>query len=288
MLLPLFVQPAHLSYCFFIASVQESMYRVSIHVKDRELMDKIAALNEGQRKIIEHEILLLLSEDVEEPGELTSLKHTAYIMYANDIAHLIAELEVHFHDLPVWIYGFIEMIFRLSSQAAIEDEITAKELYMSVISYEHFLINYINLELIDYYFKEIKQYKKTLIRFKHSAVKIDDGTPVITALNTCLKEIEKLKKKCRKIFKKCYAFNKKVGLLRFKTNDTESQYIPELAECIQQAKTGVALCEKYYPVIINKTFVSTYRARIAYELPSIISFFLAVAGIVLFILKQTG
>lgn len=257
-------------------------------MKDRELMDKIVALNEGQRKIIEQEILLLLSEDDEKPGELTDLKHTAYKMYANDIAHLIAEIEVHFHDLPEWIYGFIEMIFRLSAQAAIEDETTAKELYVSIINYEHFLINYINLELIDYYFKEIRQYKKTLIRFNHNAVKTDDGTPVITALNVCMKEIKKQKKKCRKTFKKCYASNKKVGLLHFKTNDTEGRHIHGLVECIQQARKGVALCEKYYPVIINKTFVSTCRARIVHELPSIISFLLAVAGIALFILKQIG
>lgn len=251
-------------------------------------MDKIAALNAGQRKIIEQEILLLLSEDNEKPGELTDLKHTAYKMYAYDIAHLVAEIEVQLHDLPEWIYGFIEMIFRLNSQAIIEDEKTAKELYKSAINYERFLINYINLELVDYYFKEIKQYKKTLIKFKHKAIKTDDGTPVITELNTCLKKISILKKSCRKTFKKCYAFNKKVGLLRFKTNDTEAQHIHGLTECVQQAKKGVSLCEKYYPAIINNTFVSTYRARIVHELPAIISFFLAVVGIVLFILKQTG
>lgn len=282
------MQLAHLEHCFIVTSVQEFIYRVIINVKDRELLDKIVALNAGQRQIIEQDIMSLLSEDKEKPGELTNLKHTVYELYANNISHLVADIEVHSHDLPEWIYGFIEMIFRLCALAATEDEDDVEEIYKSIIRYEKFLINYINLELVDYYTKEIKQYKKTLIRFNHHAIKTDDGTPVIIALNVCLKKIAKLKKECKKTFKKCYDFNKKAVSLKFKTDELESQDIPKLTECVQEAKKGLEVCENFYPAIINNGFVSTLWARIVHQLPTVISFLLAIAGATIFILKQTG
>lgn len=257
-------------------------------MKDRELMDKIAQLNTEQRNIIEKEIQLLLYEDREQPSKLTELKHKAYKMYAENIASLISKMEVYFHDLPAWIYGFIEFVFRLFSFAAVATEKEAVELYQTAIDYEGFLIYCINLKLIDYYFREIKQYKKIIIRFKHHGIKTDNGTPILVALNACLKEVSKQKKNCQKVFKECYDFNKRTTLLRFKRDDIKNLDISELAECVKKAENGVELCEQFFPAIIDNGFVSTRRARFVYKLPSIITFLLAIAGIIVFILKKIG
>lgn len=254
-------------------------------MRDIDIIQNFSKLTPEQRKSFESDILSMLSRDAEISGEVTDLKHEAYKIYAINIAHLIAELEVYSHDLPKWMYGFLEMIFRLSATAAGQDEEDAKIAYKGIIRYEQSLINIINLALIDYYAKEIRQYKQTLSKFKHRAIYTKDGIAIIPAIRICLKKMSKLKRLGYKKFKKRYTFNRRKGSLKFKLDEIEEPIISELKDCVDEGKEGMDLCENFYPVVINNGFVSSCPARIVHWLPTVISFALAIVGAMILILK---
>ncbi len=254
-------------------------------MRDTELIEKFCELTPEQRQIFEPDILSMLTSDAETAGELTNLKHKAYEIYAVDIAHLIAELEVHSHDLPKWMYGFLEMIFRLTAAAAGQNEEEAKAVYARILRYERSLINIINLTLIDYYANEIKRYKRTLARFNHHGVYTDENMAIIPAIQCCLKRMSKLKKIGYRTFRERYRFDKKNCSLEFKLDSTEETAISELESCVNEGRKGIELCEKFYPFVVNNGFVSTCPARIIHHFPAVLSFILAVVGAMVLILK---
>lgn len=254
-------------------------------MRDTELIEKFSKLTPDQRKTLESDILSLLLSDTETLGELTNLKHGAYKIYTVDIAHLIAELEVHSHDLPKWIYGLLEMIFRLCATAAIQNEDNAMAMYRMAIRYERSLINIINLALIDYYVKELRRYKRTMVKFNHHAVRTEDDTAIVSAISCGLKKISALKKVGYKTFRKRYKFNKRNCSLEFKLDADEELIIPELENSVNEARKGISLCEEFYPVVISNGFISNLPARIVHYLPTVISFILAVIGAMILIPK---
>ena len=243
-------------------------------MENAELMSKIESLNEGQRKQIEDEVLSLLVDDSETKNALTQLKHDVYKLYSSDIAKLVADVEVHFHDLPVFVYGLVETIFRITAIAINEeDESKAESYYQEVIKYEKFTISYVQIQLLEHYLKEIKNYRKTMTKFNHKGVLTDSGTPgmkdIIYALNASQKEY----RYCKKIFKKCYTFDQMNGAssIKIKTDQIVDNVIESLQRCYTQVTQCLKLCETYYPPIIGNGHIESFGRRCLHVLFNLFS-----------------
>ncbi len=254
------------------------------------LIQKIDSLDEETWRLVAQYIEALSYDDRESDDEVAKYKYEAYCLYAKNIANLIADVEVYTHDLPEWLYGYIETILQMLSAASECSEKDAIPFFDYIVRYEKFVINAINLYLIDCFIARAKKYKRILSRFNHITVLNEDHkTPILNDVKHSIKNASLLKKQGYKLFKDNYNIKKEQNYVRISLDNlpSNSSIIKPLADALSRAKTGVELCEKYYPNIINNGYVSSFAFRFVRTLPAIISFILALLGAIT-ILRKIG
>lgn len=269
---------------------------------DEKILELISGLNVKQRRSFEQYLEYQLVPDVEDV-DIQKYKYSIYEKYATVISKLIAKIEVYVHDLPRKIVGILEMIFRILAAASGEkDKNREIKLYKIVYGYEDFLINILRLTLIDIYVKEIKNYKSTLIKFNCDGIENSNGMSFIDEVNKGLKDITPLYKKGKRKFKESYGLNlvetmfflnnfrvvDKYYNFNIKVNVYEQNELTELTEAFQIAETIIGICEANYSKIINNGYRASVLRRIVNSIPMLISFLLAVGGIVLYCTRMMG
>lgn len=254
-----------------------------------ELTKKMAGLSPAQRGLIEQEVDNLLYNDTESDDEATALKHEVYSHYTDSIAELVAEVEVQAHDLPVWVYGCLELIFKFCAVAMTQDNQAAAVSYRFALKYEKFLISFLKLYLIESYRKDILHFRKTIKKFNHEPLQTEYGQPVLEVLNGQIECITASRQAAQKEFEKCYKgwtgvrkgkFNKiDIKAVDFdKLDDLDST---KLETCYEQVTECLRFCENTFPTVAGNGFVDSRVARFVSFLPDFFAFVLAVVGIVI-------
>lgn len=269
-------------------------------MSESEFTRKIDRLSPTQRELIEQEIDNLLWDDTESGLEATALKHKVYTNYTDIIAELVAEVEVQTHDLPPWMFEFLEEVFNFCAVAVMEEEKSAEVLYQTALKHEKFLIWFFRLYLIESYRKDILHFQKTIKKFNHESIQTGDGSPVLTVLKNQIGNIMVSRRAAKKEFKKCYKgfvgvtqcriikpFFKKISIdLLIDFDKIDDLDTAKLETCYKQVKDCLVFCESTFPAIVGNGFVDSNLKRLGSFLPDIFAFILAVVGVVFFFRSQ--
>ena len=247
---------------------------------NEELKNKLSTLTPVQRQEIEAEIDILLIDDSESDDKSARLRHTVYEKYKKDIANLIAELEVHAHTLPRWIDGHLDAIFRILAKASSSKaEEECCKYYNMILLQEEFLLYAMKVELINLYVSEAKRYKQEMKKFNHSGVKPSNGRSVVSDIQSYLKDAIECEKIARKRIDSMFCDGAN-NLIELRAPGVEKKEIEAVEKGYMKAKTARNLCETYYPEVVNNGYTSTPIRNFVRKLPAIISFALAILGII--------
>lgn len=244
-------------------------------------------------------------EELDNRNNVLGKKEKIYKIYEENIAKLIADVEVYAHDLPRQISGCIETVFRMMGTAANSKEDENVLMYDLVLRYEDFIINLLRMQLIDLYKKEIKEYRRTLKQFKYHDITLENGTVFLDEVDKNLKNVSSLLSIGKKRFKYLYRISelKLCALLgklnKFRVVERKFSYgvmvnvksegmIQELQEAYDSLKNTVDLCEKYYPEVINNGYNSTKIRCFLNGLPTIIAGIMALISAIIIYKRMVG
>lgn len=213
-------------------------------------------------------------------------RYSAYSAYSNDIADLIAKIEVYAHDLPPFVGALVEYLWHMLAVAAVENDSEAQEhIYKAIGKYTVHIMNELKIILVDLYLDTILGYKQALSSFNHQAFKGKTGKPVMKEVKDSLKQIKLLRKKAKRIRKTHFAKFMDNGISNVVVKCENVCEIKEISDAMDLAESTIALCEKFYAKIVANGYCEPLFKKAVAAIPDIVSFGLAVYG--LWVLVQT-
>lgn len=206
-------------------------------------------------------------------------RYLAYSAYSNDIAELVAKIEVYAHDLPPFVGALVEYLWHMLAVAAVEHDPEAQgRIYKAIDKYTIHIINELRIILVDLYLSTIRGYEQTLSCFNHQAFLDAAGKPVMQEVRNSIKQIKLLRRKTKRIRKAHFTTFVDNGISNVVVSCENVCKIEEITKALDIAEYTITLCEKFYAQIVANGYAEPLHKKIAAAIPDIVSFGLAVYG----------
>jgi len=247
-------------------------------------MGELETLLEAAKMLSEQdkeELIRQLSQSAPDPWVLGGAdeRYSAYNAYSNNIADLIAKIEVYAHDLPPFVGSLVEYLWHMLAVAAIEsDPDSQKRIYESIGKYIIHIINELKMILVDLYLDTILGYRRTLSNFNHQAFVDATGKPVMKEVKDSINQIKSLRKKARRIRKTHFTTFVDNGISNVVVSCENVCEIEQIAQAMAIAENTIALCERFYAKIVANGYSEPPYKKVIAALPDLVSLGLTVYG----------
>lgn len=214
-------------------------------------------------------------QDVESENVSNQAKRKIYKGYIDQVAQLISKLEVYESDLNKTIAN---RLFDLFTAVAISQNSPDDELLSNNALNVYYVVKHtVNIRLAKVYIKRIKEYRRMIRNFNHQGIECADGVKFDDEVNQKYKELKLLYKAKYQIYQNIV--DEKKEFYR------ETEEFIGLEELVEKAEYLLGLYESKFSNVVGNGYNNTGPHRIFGFLLWLVPLGLAVATIVIYILK---
>lgn len=258
-------------------------------LNENELNEIFSKLNYKQKETIKRNMEFMLTPEVEE-FFISDFKNSIYRQYFEEVSPLIAKVEVYQHDLPKKCRALIETVFRFLSIASSEEKKQDNErieFYYQVIQrYQEYLISTLYILLLNLYIDEINVLKKTIKKFNHKGIYVNNGQQILCFIKSNLKVIKSLKRKGERKYKAIAINQEDYDYQSYDVDISKQNIVKELEKAFYCAEETLTEIQKNYALVITNGYINNLFRRFIFYGPKIVSGILAIIGAILLLNKN--